>query len=58
MDILIYYYMVEWNNGILVFIKLYYILVVMFKCLINLCYGIDSFFSFFFKKEDKVNLRD
>lgn len=60
MDILIHYHTVEWNNGILAFIKLHHILVVTFKCLINLRHGIDNFSSPPFKnlKVAKVNLRD
>lgn len=58
MDILIHYHTVEWNNGILAFIKLHHILVVTFKCLINLRHRIDNFSSPPFKKVAKVNLRD
>lgn len=58
MDILIHYHTVEWNNGILAFIKLHHILVVTFKCLINLRHGIDNFSSPPFKIVAKVNLRD
>lgn len=58
MDILIHYHTVEWNNGILAFIKLHHILVVTFKCLINLRHGIDNFSSSPFKIVAKVNLRD
>lgn len=58
MDILIHYHTVEWNNGILAFIKLHHILVVTFKCLINLHHRIDNFSSHPFKIVAKVNLRD
>lgn len=52
-DILIHYHTVEWNNGILAFIKLHHILVVTFKCLINLRHGIDNFSSPPFKKSSQ-----